>query len=669
MIGGRNGHGDRHGGEKIHIPDETSSRHVFGSFWALLLGGTLLVAAPWAGYHAVMLGCVGLLMWLCPPVLALPRLWWILAAIFVVAGAAAFLPASWFGVPEWRRQLAALGVDTGALGVIQVRHAAEAYGMFAITLVGGLWLAGHRPSPEQARQWALAFSVGVAGYAVLARFLQPTPHPGSSGGEELFGFFPNRNHTATYLAMGAICSLGNVLQALRDKRFLALSVALVAASVCLWALAAWSLSRGGVVLVAIGGLAWLPMLGPRYLGKHGLWALGLIALATTGLFFITESGVKERISKTMEQASVTINSAEPLPAEQKKPAMDAATGLDLRIPITLDTLDLIRAFKWTGIGAGQFFYIFPQYRNLSAAVNNLDSFHPESDWLWMAAETGVPATLALAALVIAAFWKARTAILGGRDRALRSACLVAALLMPIHGLFDVPGHRLPLAWSAAFLFTLALHGPSHRPSHGPSLALLPAAPRVWPFRLVALCLLALASWLALTQWGGAPQPAQVAASSALQQAHDLYQQDDALEKAALAEHRSYKPAPADDLLIKALGILAQAAPLAPLNSDLLRYQAYLAMNFNEKFAFAAHCYALELALNPSMVDGPLYQSQVWIPHEPQRCAALWREALRRAAWLDGLQTGTHHSHEQTLQLIRQLAKGKPELEKLVPLPE
>jgi len=525
---------------------------------------------------------------------------------------------------------------------------------------------GHRPSPDQARRWALAFSVGVAGYAILARILQ---HASSAGGEELFGFFPNRNHTATYLAMGAICSLGNVLQALRDKRFLALAVALVAASVCLWAVAAWSMSRGGVVLVAIGGLAWLPMLGPRYLGKHGLWALGLIALAAIGLFFIAESGVKERISKTVEQASVAINSAETLPAEEKKPAMDAAKDLDLRILITLDTLDLIRSFKWTGIGAGQFFYIFPQYRNISAAVNDLDSFHPESDWLWMAAEAGVPATLALAALVIAAFWKARAAILGGRDRALRSACLVAALLVPIHGLFDVPGHRLPLAWSAVFLFTLALHGPSHRPSHGPPLAPLPAAPRVWPFRLVALCLLTLASWLALTQWGGAPQPAQVAASSALQQAHDLYKQDEALEQAALAEHRNYKPAPADDLLVKSLGILAQAVPLAPLNSELLRYQAYLAMNFNEKFAFAAHCYALELALNPSMVEAPLYQAQVWIPHEPQRCAALWREALRRAAWLDGLPTGTHHSHEQTLQRIRQLAKGKPELEKLVPEPQ
>ena len=615
----------------------------------------------------MMLGCVGLLMWLCPPVLALPRLWWILAAIFVVAGAAAFLPASWFGVPAWRQHLAELGVATGALVVIQARQALEAYAMFAVTVLGGLWLVGHRPSPEQARRWALAFTAGVAGYAILAKILQRTP---SSGGEELFGFFPNRNHTATYLAMGAICGLGNVLQALRDKRFLALSVALVAASVCLWAVAAWSMSRGGLVLVAIGGLAWLPMLGPRYLGKHGRWALGLIALAAIGLFFIAESGVKERLTKTVEQAGGVINSAEPLPAEQTKmPAAHAVHDLDLRIPIALDTLDLIRDFKWTGIGAAQYFFIFPQYRNLSAIVNDSDSFHPESDWLWMAAETGVPATLALAALVIAACWKARAAILSGRDRALRSACLVAALLVPIHGLFDVPGHRLPLAWSAAFLFTLALHGPSHTPTHGSSFTPLPLAPRVWPFRLAALGLLALAAWLALTQWGGAPQPALVAASSALQQAHELYRNDQVLQQAALAEHRDYQPAPADDLLEKALVILEQAAPLAPLDRELLRYQGFLAMHFDEKFALADHSYALELALNPTWVEGPLYQAQTWALHDPQRCAALWREALQRAALVDQLPGGHHRSREQTLQRILQFAKGKPELEKLVPEPE
>ncbi|MEI7957421.1 MAG: hypothetical protein WCJ66_19830, partial [Verrucomicrobiota bacterium] len=252
MKGGRDGRKGRHVDREIYVPDPEGSGYVFGAMWAMLWAGTLLAASPWAGYHGVLLAGAGLLMLLYPPVVALPRLWWIFAGIFVLAGAAAFLPVGWFTLPEWRHRLGALGLDTGSLVVIQVRQAAETFGLFAVILVGGLWLAGQRPSPDQVRRWALVFGVGVAVYAILARLVQALPQPGNPGGEIHFGFFPNRNHTATYLAMGAVCGLGNVLQALRDKRFLAMALALVATCVCLWAVAAWSMSRGGVVLVGIG---------------------------------------------------------------------------------------------------------------------------------------------------------------------------------------------------------------------------------------------------------------------------------------------------------------------------------------------------------------------------------------------------------------------------------
>ena len=623
--------------------------------WLLLVVGTLLVAGPWAGFHGVLLGCVGVLMLLCPPVVALPRRWWLLAAVFVVAGAGAFLPAGWFSQPEWRQRLAALGIETGPLVVIQSRQAAETFGLFAIMLFGGLWLAGHRASPAQVRRWALAFTLGVATYAILAKVMQDPPHGAEASH---FGFFPNRNHTATYLAMGAICGLGNVFQALRDKRFVWLGVALAATGVCLWAVAGWSVSRGGVVLVIIGCLVWLPMLGTRYLGKHGMWALGLMAFAAIGLFFITTSDVKTRLSKTVEQASASIDPVDSPLQEVDKPAMDAPQDLDFRVPTALDTLGLIRDFKWTGIGAGQYFYVFPQYKNLTAVANHADSFHPESDWLWMATEAGLPATLALAALVIFAFWQARAAILVGRDRALRSACLVAALLVPIHGLFDVPGHRITLAWSAALLFALAFHAPASLP--------LPAPPRAWPFRLVALSLLALAGWLVRAQWWGGPQPARTAADTALQQARALYQEDQTLQQATVAKGRIYQPDPTEDPLEKALARLSQAALLAPLDRDLLRYQAYLALHFDDKYALADRSFALERALDPTWIEGPLRQSLAWAPVDPQHCTALWTEALQRAARLDRLQPGTRRSREQTLQRIRQLAMGKPELEKLLP---
>ncbi len=640
--------------------DDPASRYAFGTFWLLLWSATFCVAGPLAGFHGVLLGCVGVLMLLRPPGVCLPRVWWILGAGFVLAGAAAFLPAGWFAMPPWREQLAALGVATGSLVVIQSRQAAEAFTLFIIILFTGLWLAGHRPSPLQVRRWAMAFTLGVAVYAIIARVLQVPAFGTLPSGEVQFGFFPNRNHTATYLAMGAICGLGNVLQALRDRRFPAMVVALVGTGVCLWAVVGWSFSRGGLVLVAGGCLIWLVMLGPRYLGAHGLRVLGLIGLAVIGLFLLVDTGVKARLTKTVEQASAVMGTTGDAPAAAKS-TMNATRDLDFRIPTMLDTLDLIRDFKWTGIGAAQYYPIFPQYRKLAAIANDADNYHPESDWLWMAAEVGVPATLVLAALAGLAFWKCRRAIQAGRDRALRSACLVAAMLVPIHGLFDVPGHRITLAWSAAFLFALALDKPPFDP--------LRAAPRAWPFRLVACALLAVAAWLVAAQWWGAPQPALTAATTALSEAQRLYREDQSLQQAARAKGETYQPDAAVDRLEQALTLLEQAAPSAPLDRDLLRYQGFLALHFDDKFAVADRAYAIERALDPTWVGGPLRQAQAWAGTDPQRCAALWLEALRRAELMDRLQPGRLWTRKQTLLKIRQFTKDKPELDKLVPAAE
>jgi hypothetical protein len=620
---------------------------VFGGFWALLFVGTFLVAGPWAGFLAILLGCVGMLMLLFPPASALPRSWWILAALFVVLGCGAFLPAAWFGIPEWRGKLESIGVNTGSLVAIQARQAAEAFALFAITLVTGLWLAGHRPSSSQLRVWALAFTVGVAIYAIVSK-LKQDPADG------LFGFFPNRNHTATYLAMGTICGLGNVLQALRDRRFLAMSIALLSTAICLWAVAGWSVSRGGVVLVAIGCLLWLPMLGKRYLGRNGLRALGLIVLAGTGLFFIADSGVKERLAETVERAGDVIGPAsDPAPVGGDA-VSESRTHLDFRIPIALDTFELIRAFKWTGVGAGQFYQIFPQYRNHTVVANDSDSYHPESDWLWMASETGMPATLALAALVVLASWKSLADIRAGRDRALRGACLAAALLVPIHGLFDVPGHRITLALSSLFLFGLSL-----RP--GPA-GTLPTFPWRWPLRLWALPLLAAAGWLARAEWGGGPQPAIVAGQAATNKVALLLAEDEQHRKSAASSGLEYAPPPAEDPLEMALLAIDQALPMVPLQRNLHRLRGFVALHFDDKNPVAIKAFEVERALQPARVNVPFEQGRAWAELDSDQAVFLWRKSLERARWLDARFPGTSWSETKMQQRILAEIRGKPGLE-------
>jgi hypothetical protein len=227
----RDGQG-RVAGARPHGDGDAGSGTVFGGLCLLLLASTFLVAGSWAGFHGVLLGCLGLLIWLRPSQVPLPAVWWWLALAFILAASAAFLPARWFHVPEWRTQLESLGVDTGSRVAIQTRHAAESLLLFAITVLAGLWIAGHRPTAAQLRLWVLIFTLGVACYAVIARLAQVSPHGAGTSGAQHFGFFPNRNHSATYLAMGAVCGLGCVLQALRDKRFLVLALALAATAIC-----------------------------------------------------------------------------------------------------------------------------------------------------------------------------------------------------------------------------------------------------------------------------------------------------------------------------------------------------------------------------------------------------------------------------------------------------
>lgn len=631
-----------------------SSGWVFGGLWTLLLLGALGGTGPWAGFHGLMIGGAGLLMWWHPPVVSLPRLWWILAGVFITAGASAFLPAGWFAMPEWRGQFEKLGIVTGPSVVIQVRHAAESLGLFAILLFTGLWFAGHRPSPAQARTWALAFTVGVAFYAIFSKIMQEPLPTGNASGATHYGLFANRNHTATYLAMGAICGLGSMLQAIRDRRFAVMAVALAATGVCLWAVLGWSVSRGGLLLLLVGSLAWLAVLGRGYLGRSGGWVVGLGVFTVVGLFFISESAVKGRLAETIGKAEAVAQPAATSDLASAKRITDASGALDFRVPTALDTLDLIRDFKWTGVGAGQFSYIFPQYRKLSASANDAEHLHPESDWLWLAAETGLPATLALAALVLLAARKSMRRILHGRDRALRGACLIAAMLVPIHGLFDVPGHHFSLAWSAVFLFSLSLRAPKEES--------VKSSPARWPFRLGALVMMAVAAFLIHAQWWGGHQSAVASGQLAADKVLSLYAEDRALQRAKDENRQTSTPPPGEDRLEQAMAELDDTLRRVPLDRRLRDLQGCIGLHFEDLDAKSSQAFEIARRLDPTWVNGPMRQAWAWSRTDPRQTALLWREALVRAEWMDLHHPGSLWSKERILADIRRSSRGHPELE-------
>ena len=635
-----------------------TTRFVFGVFWLMVFVGTVLVSEHWLTNHVLLFGIAGGLVLFCRPSVSLPWYWWALAGIFSAGGMLSFLPAEWFPAHAWRGRLEAAGVETGSRVVIQARHAAEHLGLLVLTLAVGLWLAGHRPTPRQARTWALAFTLGAAFYAVLAKVLQD--HWIASSGDKSvpFGFFPNRNHTATYLAMGAFCGLGCALQAQRDKRFWTMLLGVVGAGVCLFAIGFWSISRAGVGLVAIGGLIWLPMLGRRYLGRHGRWAAGLAGLLVVGMFVIVDGSAKKRVLETINKV-VSFSNEGPLSEWAAGEEKVSAVNLDFRVPIALDTFKMIQEHPLTGVGAGQFLYVFPQYRELTIVASNADCHHPESSWLWVASELGIPAAVALLVLVVSGCWQSLSALLAGRDRALRSGCWVAGVLLPIHGLFDVPAHRIILAWSSVFLITLSMRMPGGRDQVVRRVA-------AWPFRVTGVLLLLVAAWFARAEWWVGTQPAVTIGQHALSEAKRLYELDLELQKAAERKGDYYIPDPGGDLMEQALGVLEDARWTLPLEKRIRRVQGVIALHYDDKFDLLEDAFAADLALDPAWVGGALGQGEAWSAIDSSRTGPLWEEALRRARRIDHYDPENLWNSKNTLRRIHEFAKGKPELEALVP---
>lgn len=621
--------------------------------FATMLGLVLLAAgfpemAPQALLGILWTGA-GVLMLLLPPEVRVPRLWIGLAVGFVGFSLAGYLPREWVTVSPWRFDLEALGLDTGRHAFIQPRLAAEVLAGFAVTAAVAVFMLGHRIGTRLHLRLALGFVLGVAVWTLAA--LQ-CHKPG-----ETFGFFPNRNHTATLLAIGTFTGLGCFAQAIRLKSPWKIALSVVPICFFLWVLFTVSESRAGMVLVAAGFVAWILLSGFRHLRGHAGKAIALLLLGIGGLFLIADSKVKTRLNETIERFD-----ALPPAAERPRISFDEGTVIqpelmmDGRITIFLDTWKMIRGESWTGVGPGQFALVFPQYREKTNASNDARCIHPESDWLMMLAETGWPAALCLAVGVAVLFLAALHQAWRGRARFLRMGCLVAALLLCLHGIFDVPGHRVGLLWSAVLLVAISLrppvaNGTAHDsgPSRGSRL--------VWRGMGGLLMLAGIA--LLHAQWTNSPLLPSVQALRHMQETKALYDTDQAAYERATAEGRDYQPPSEQDPLEAALKHVDQALRIAPLDPHLHYVRGALALHYDDKTAIASQAFAIQRRLVPTRVSLPMEQARAWMVQDPQQAAALWGEALRRAA---AEQTRFPHCPVGTVNIYQQVlqAVGKDE---------
>jgi len=634
----------------------TTRPWVHGLILLTIFLGVLTAGMSWELNHGLMLALAGGLMLLSPPVAKLPTSWWWLAGAFAIFGCLVFLPVG--GLPFWREELEKAGLATGHLRAVQVRLAGETLLLWVATLGVGLWIVGQRTSDEGLKVWALGFALVVAAYT-LASIGKSELAQDLGGKPEVFGFFPNRNHTATFLAMGAMVSIAVLAQAIRDKRWWGLGFGAAATGVCLWGALIESESRAGLLLVVVGGGLWWLLLGKGYLGRHAWKAVLLLALLVVGGFLVGDSKIRERLEATKERIELAKSArssagglAEGEGTEQAAEAPDLLAEVDFRVPVWRDTLAMIADAPWSGVGGGHFWGVFPQFRRHTLSNPHSDGGHPESDWLWMAAEAGVPAALALLGLVGSALGYGLARVRRQRSRALRAGCVIAAFLLAFHGLFDVPGHRVPLAWAAAFLFGLALPAEEYGARR---------RTKTWPYRVAGILVMIVGLAMLWSWWAGASVPAPALAEKTRHATHRLYRQDQANQAKARQEGRDYAPNPGDDPLEHALLMVDESLETLPLDRGLWYWKGFLALHYDDRVDEVDRAFRLERKLDPDWVGGPLRQARAWVPVDPERVVALWREALERADRLD-LSAGDGLQRKRCLETMRQMARGVERLE-------
>ena len=560
----------------------------------------------------------------------------------VLLSLGAYLPADLIGRPGWREGLEALGVETGKLNVIQWRMALEYHAVYFFLAFAAFWILGLRFSARATSQLAIAFVIGVALYAVVAKISEN--QLALNRGGETFGFFPNRNHNSDFLSLGFVCGLGAFFQAIRSKQFVRMAILLICNGVILWAVFSWNMSRSGIVLCLLGPCLWFIGLGWRYFGKNELKAFALSILLGVGVFALNEFGVKKRLDKNLNDILEEVLNTPDLHESQE------LTDITFRVLIARDTFNLFREFSMTGVGSGQFRWVFPHYRDLSTPVHHKVAAHPESSWYWLAAEWGLPAALCLLVLVILIYLAGYRNIRkrGNRDRALRFGCLVASAVVPLHSLFDVPAHRPSLLLASLVLFVI-----SQNHQAAPELA-----PKKWSRALgvvVGLCLMTTGIlFLGATSFGWR-KPLIVQSAEDLAQGAELYKkiEEDTNPLNALQSLSMRK---------EVVEVAGQITRDVPLDGRLYRLRALASLPLVDRNKAIARDFAIDRALIPFSISIPKIHAAASLPYLDEEVAKGWQAALENAGRVDEIKGETRSERVRVINSIRSVVRKNPRFE-------
>lgn len=417
--------------------------------------------------------------------------------------------------------------------------------------------------------WALSLGGAVLGGVVLLGNYFSWSYPFAKEAT-VFSFFPNRNQTSHVLCLSAFISFCLFIKGLHKKQNRFALLALSASIIAFFALI-YALSRASLIFFFLGLSIWLCLQERRHKGflqfRYLLPILGIFI----SLWLISSGENLDRFLRVL--------------------SLDAE--VDFRVLIFKDALACIREQVWTGIGLGNFQYVFPQFREHSVLYGRV--LHPENDWLWVCSELGLGFTLVLFAGVFYGLFQSLKHQPSDRI-SYRSIAFIAVLIFLLHTFTDVPGHRLGTAFYAIFLFALAS---SH---HERVESLVP----IYLFRCVGLILIC-AGLLGL---------GSTALKWPLWHTARVAHSKRAILNAAQSKNAD-----------QALATIQKAKQSLPLHPLWYFQEGQVQLRLNTNYILAKKAFEAARALDPHAIHLPLQEGLLWLPYNLDLAFRAWQIAL------------------------------------------
>lgn len=416
-----------------YYPGESPFRIKNIALALFVLGVILLGGGTTFAVKAVIYIALGLVLYIQLPK-TVPSVWVDICVISLVfLGLIQFLPGVIFSLPEWRKVLEGdCAIALSPTISPQLYVSLEGYVAF-LSALAWLYICLNSDITYSSRirsLWALALGGGLLSILLICGHYYGFRYPFSKEAT-VFSFFPNRNQSSHILCLSALVSFGLFVKAFNRKRNRFALISLINTILIFFALV-FSLSRASLIFFFFGLLLWLGFQSIRTTQLIKLRYLLPILIILISLWLMSSGDNLNRFLHLI----------------------NPDTEADFRILIFKDAVKCIQEQLFTGLGIGNFQYVFPQFRDHSVLYGKI--LHPENDWLWACAELGILFTLVLA---LGSFWGLFKSIKEQPyDRiAYRSIAFIGLFVFFCHTFVDVPGHRLGTVFYAILLFSLSIN--------------------------------------------------------------------------------------------------------------------------------------------------------------------------------------------------------------------